>query len=153
SADGLHVFVRSLRDTEDEPFVVCAVNFAISFGLLKIGIDQLHATVIAADGKAFGFLGFSGWGKSTLASTFLDSGYSILTDDMLVTKHVGNALFPFPGPSHLKLYETVARFVTSHHTDRPTINAVSDKLIIPLYREPSTEEAAPLKAFYVLNSP
>jgi hypothetical protein len=153
SPDGRRTLVRSLRGADDEPFLVCAVQFGVSFGLLKVGIEQLHATVIAAQGKAFAFLGYSGWGKSSLASTFLEAGFSVLTDDMLILKKAGDAFYPLPGPSHLKLYQDVAHSVLPDRVAGPGFTAVSDKAIIPLHREASLEKPVPLQCIYVLNRP
>ena len=80
--------------------VVCAV---------KQGHEPLHATVVVVDGKGVAFFGDSGWGKSTLAASFIKAGHSVLTDDLLVIREVDGVLYGFPGPSRIKLFLDVAR--------------------------------------------
>ena len=45
------------------------------------GAIVLHASVVLIGGKAVAFLGDSGWGKSTLATSLHEKGYPLLTDD------------------------------------------------------------------------
>lgn len=51
--------------------------------LMQRWILPLHGSAIAIDGKAYAFVGDSGAGKSTTAAAFLESGYTLLSDDVL----------------------------------------------------------------------
>ena len=52
--------------------------------LRQRGSLVLHGSGVARDGRAVGFIGDSGWGKSTLAATLIKRGWRLLTDDLLV---------------------------------------------------------------------
>ncbi len=52
---------------------------------------MLHGSAVAKDGKAIGFIGHSGWGKSTLAATLVGRGWRLLTDDLLVVAGLPDA--------------------------------------------------------------
>ena len=43
--------------------------------LIKKDIHSLHASAVAVDGKAIAFLGSNGFGKSSLAASFVNAGY------------------------------------------------------------------------------
>jgi hypothetical protein len=51
--------------------------------LMQRRILPLHGSAIAIDGKAYAVVGVSGAGKSTLASTLLNRGYHLLSDDLI----------------------------------------------------------------------
>jgi hypothetical protein len=54
----------------------------------------LHASAVqSADGKAFVFLGESGWGKSTIAASFYRKGYRLISDDCLKLVVRGGRVF------------------------------------------------------------
>jgi len=54
-----------------------------SFALVKMGYEPLHAATVVVDGRAVAFLGASTFGKSSLATCFVASGFPLLTDDTL----------------------------------------------------------------------
>lgn len=55
----------------------------IAAALRQRGLLVLHASCVANGSGAIAFVGFSGWGKSTLAIRFLQEGYRLLSDDVL----------------------------------------------------------------------
>jgi len=64
------------------------------------GREALHASVVARDGRAVAVAGASGSGKSTAALALLDSGWSLVSDDILTFDDAGNAL---PGAPFVRL--------------------------------------------------
>lgn len=52
--------------------------------LLARGLGTCHATALSTDGRAHLLFGFSGTGKSTLASLLLDRGFEFLSDDYAI---------------------------------------------------------------------
>jgi hypothetical protein len=153
AADGRRAVGRSLLAPGDDSFLMYLVGAAISFCLLRYGIEQLHATVIIDGENAFGLLGRSGYGKSTLAGSFLQAGYPILTDDMLVLKREADGLFALPGPSHLKMYRNIARRLFGDRVASFGTNALSRKIVIPLNDDRAFLKPIRLKALYALNPP
>lgn len=51
--------------------------------LMQRRILPLHGSAIAIDGKAYVFIGERGAGKSTIASSFMQKGHLLLTDDVI----------------------------------------------------------------------
>lgn len=74
-----------------DPLYVSAIVTGELFSVLlrQRGLLVLHGSGVARDGRAVGFVGESGWGKSTLASALVDRGWSLLTDDLLVVAGLG----------------------------------------------------------------
>ena len=54
-----------------------------SLMLRQRGLLAIHASCVEINGEAVGFIGNSGWGKSTLANAFYNQGYPLLTDDVM----------------------------------------------------------------------
>jgi len=76
--------------------------------LLKQGIEPLHCTAVVVNGGAVGFLGDCGYGKSSLAAAFLQAGYPLLTDDLLVLKEEGRHFLAYPSFPRIKLFPEMA---------------------------------------------
>lgn len=58
----------------------------LTHALFPRGLYALHAGAIALGGRAVLVLGASGMGKSTVAFTALESGWSVLSDDIVVLR-------------------------------------------------------------------
>jgi hypothetical protein len=136
-----------------ESFLVYLLNGALAIALLKLGSDPLHATVVSAPGKTIGFLGKSGYGKSTLAASFVAAGFSVLTDDLLVLRPEKGRYLAYPGIPRIKLFAKTASSVWGERPRGVAVSHVTKKLIIPLKKGQSLEEAVPLDGLYVLASP
>ncbi|MEW5720510.1 MAG: hypothetical protein AB1817_17940, partial [Chloroflexota bacterium] len=71
------------------------------------GCLTLHAFAVIVNGGAVGWLSHSGNGKSTLAATFVQAGYPLLTDDILPAEIRGDLFIGQPGYPRGRLWETV----------------------------------------------
>jgi hypothetical protein len=104
-------------------------------------------------GRAIGFMGASGAGKSTMAAWFHDRGYNVLADDVcVVTPGEAGVLLAQPGIPRLRLWrdalESSGRNVDDHEhafddADKYNVRTRSDESRSPL----------PLGAIYLLNPP
>jgi hypothetical protein len=74
SADG--VSARNLR--------LYLLGSAFASILHQRGLLPLHANAVIVEGRAIGFMGHPGAGKSTLAAWFHDRGFDVLADDVCV---------------------------------------------------------------------
>ena len=151
-SDGLEILGNPLPKATKEVFSTYLLGQVLSFALLKQGIEQLHCTAIVVDGAAICFLGDCGYGKSTLGASFVQAGYQLLTDDLLVIKPWNEGYLAYPGPARIKLFpKDAARFFEK--SEGLPMNHFTSKLVIPL-RQPSTyRNPIPLGAIYVLNHP
>ena len=64
----------------------------------------LHANVIARSTQAIFLLGPAGCGKSTLTASFLNAGFSLLSDDLAVVRLVDDSLVVEPGIPEIRLW-------------------------------------------------
>jgi hypothetical protein len=130
--DGTRVEARPLEGAIEESFRTYLLGQVLSFALLRQGIEPLHATAVAGPAGAIAFLGETGSGKSTLATAFLSAGFSLLTDDLLVTRRRGEGFEAFPGPMRIKLFPEVAGRVLGLPVVGVPMNPEVTKRVIPL---------------------
>lgn len=69
----------------------------LPFAATLRGLEVLHASAVAADGRAIGFLGRSGAGKTSVALAMRRLGASFLADDVLAVERRGDRLIAHPG--------------------------------------------------------
>ncbi len=155
SADGRQIACHPLNGTAREAFHAYLLGQALSFALLKQGIEPLHATAVVIQGMAVGFVGDCGYGKSSLAAAFLQAGHPLLTDDLLVVKEGGGGFLAYPGPPRIKLFPGMARRLLGKRAAGVRMNTLTPKLVIRLaeHRKMCWGHAAPLRAIYVLTPP
>jgi hypothetical protein len=137
------------RDSFSEAYISYLVSFALSFALLRMGDEALHATVIASKGQAIGLLGESGAGKSTLASYFLENGSRLVTDDLLRVTFRDQSVIAHPGPQRIKLLpESAAQFMQG--ATIAMIPFTMKQLIVPP-ADQRIDASVPLRALYLLD--
>jgi hypothetical protein len=108
---------------------------------------------VVIDGKAVGFLGSSGFGKSSLAACCLEAGHRLLTDDLLVLQETPGGFQAYPGPPRIKLFaEMAGRFLGEAMSGIP-MNSESEKLVMPLDSEKICSDPVPLAALYAITAP
>lgn len=155
STDGRRIACRQLNGASRESFQTYLLAQVLSFALLKRGIEPLHATSVVIDGQAVAFLGDCGYGKSSLGAAFLNVGYPLLTDDLLVLKEQGDRFVAYPGPPRIKLFPAIARRLLGAGMNGTPMNHGTSKLVIPLGENETVlpRGVVPLKAIYVLKPP
>jgi hypothetical protein len=151
SADSRTVTGLTLDGAPEAAFKTYMLGHLISYVLLGLGVETLHAASIVIHGEAIGLLGDSARGKSTLSAAFLQAGYSLLTDDFLVLRRSGDDFVAYPGFPRIKLYEQVARhLIAEDHKGTPMTPHRRTKMIYPLAGH---SEPVRLRALYSLASP
>ena len=155
SGDGYRINCRGLKGASPESFQTYLLGQVLSFALLKQGIEPLHATSVVLDEEAVAFLGDCGYGKSSLGAAFLQVGYPLLTDDLLVLKEKGDRFVAYPGPPRIKLFPEIARSMLGDRVNGTPMNSHTPKLLIPLVRNETVppKYTFPLKAIYILRPP
>jgi hypothetical protein len=148
---GHEVRGRKLGRAPLESFHTYLLGQVVSFALLKQGVEQLHATVVAFEGRGLALTGDCGRGKSTLAAALLKRGGKLLVDDMLVLKPNGRGLLAMPGPPRLKLLPDAAKQAGLSARNAQRMNPLVEKQIFPV-RNPQSEPV-PLDRLYVLSAP
>jgi hypothetical protein len=70
---------------------------ALPFAALLQGLEVFHASAVACDGRAVGFVGPSGAGKTSLALELARRGAQFLADDVLALERRDQQLLAHPG--------------------------------------------------------
>lgn len=112
--NGKEIVCYPIPDTTEDDIRACVLGpvFALYFHLQETQV--LHASAIVIDGQAVAFVDWCGGGKSTLAAAFVQQGYSLLTDDVLVLREMDGVHWSTPGYPVLRLWpEVVARLFGS----------------------------------------
>lgn len=152
SADAREVHGRSLDGRPEAAFRTYMMGHLLSYVLLGLGLETLHAATVVFDGEAVGFLGDSARGKSTLAAACLQAGAQLLSDDFLVLREERGRLMAYPGFPRIKLYERVSQHLMAPGKKGVPMNQdPCPKIVFPM--ENALASAVPLKAFYALASP
>jgi len=154
SADGRRITCRRVEEASLESFQVYMLGQALSFALVRQGLEPLHATAIVVDGHAVAFLGDNAFGKSSLAACFLEAGSRLLTDDLLILRESRRRVLAYPGPPRIKLFPKIARrFLGQAAANRGQMNADTEKLILPIDEHRRCASPIALDAIYTLAAP
>jgi hypothetical protein len=150
SADGRRITCHASDRAEREALEMYLLGPVLSFALVKQGKEPLHASVVELNGRAVGFLGPSGQGKSTLAASLIRAGARLVTDDLLLVRSRGIALCASPGPQRVKLFPEAADACDLSSRSSVAMNPATPKLIFELESIERTVEPVPLAALFVL---
>ena len=115
----------------------------------------LHASAVQlSDGKVIVFLGDTGWGKSTIASSYYENGAQIITDDCLLIKVIDNNVFCVPNYYGLRLYpDSVEAIFKAEAQYQPVAHYTSKGRLILDTTESTIGEPIPVSAMFLLSDP
>lgn len=116
------------------------------------GDPVLHASGIAIDGVAVGFIGPTGRGKSTLAAAFARAGFPFLTDDGLILDPSDTGYCVRPRRPILRLCADSEAAILDRHAPLPEVELWKERLHASA-EIPFHDTAVPLAALYVLAEP
>ena len=122
-----------------------------SFG--QLGKLVLHASSVRLrNGKSIAFLGESGWGKSTLASSFLASGDQLVSDDCLLIERRGDQLIATASYHGVRLFDDSADAIFSRPPEATPVAHYSSKRRRRV-SQPERSESVALDAIFLLRDP
>ena len=114
----------------------------------------LHAgAVTLTKGKTAAFIGQSGWGKSTLVSSFQQQGAELITDDCLMIEQSDNCVLAIPNYYGIRLFDDSIKAIFGEQEDTGDVAHYSSKRRLILPDSGEGKEAAPLQldAIYLLS--
>lgn len=147
---GREIVVDPIPGAEEGLLRLCILGPVLAILLHQRGQLLLHGSAIALAGQAIAFIGYKGWGKSTIAAALHARGHGILTDDLLAISGSGRKCpVVLPGFAQLKLWpETVAALGEPVDT-LPRIDPRWEKRALSVDHG-FHESLLPLKRIYVL---
>ena len=95
--------------------------------LERRGTAMLHASAVATEAGAVAFLATSQSGKSTLAASFVDAGYALLTDDILPVEQRDDAVLAAPGYPQMRMWPEVAAHFLGEYEHLPLVHPAANK--------------------------
>lgn len=102
---GREMIVEPAASVSDRNLRLYLLGSAFAAILHQRGLLPLHANAVVVEGRAIGFMGHPGAGKSTLAAWFHDRGFDVLADDVcVVTAGRDGGLLAHPGIPRLRLW-------------------------------------------------
>jgi hypothetical protein len=125
---------------------------AVSFALVRQGLEPVHAAIVDVGGEAIALLGDCTYGKSTLAAAFLAQGCRLVSDDVLVVGREAARLLAQPGTGRIKLNPDSARALLPGREGTPVFRG-AEKRAFQLDERLAQRKAVPLRAFLVLPPP
>jgi hypothetical protein len=149
-AGGRSITVHRFREIDDEEVQALVGGSLLAALMRQRGLLTLHASAVSDGSSVVGFLGESGWGKSTLAEAFLQRGYEVLTDDQLVLDFDKDSILAHPGPSSIKLRPEAGAALLADYDALPQIAKRSTQRKREIPR--SQTHPLPLARLYVLDS-
>ena len=153
SPDGCRIYYRPLGQFSTASFEAYLLGLLMKAVVIKRGEQSLHASSVIVDGKAVAFLGASGFGKSSLAASFVSVAFPLLTDDVLRLEEDGRGFWAYPGPARLKLLPDEARQCLDGACAGVPMDPMADKWLFPVSAELQCHRGAPLAAIYCLIGP
>lgn len=114
----------------------------------------LHASAVRIDGVAIAFLGETGWGKSTLATSFHMNGYPLLTDDSLLIDQQGKDIIGLPGYVGARLWQDSFEAFADELQPLHELAQYSSKKRLNLHENSKADNyKLPIKAIFILGMP
>lgn len=147
---GLEMLIQPAEGVSPRNLRLYLLGSAFGSILHQRGLLPLHANAVIVEGRAIGFMGHPGAGKSTLAAWFHDRGFDVLADDVcVVTPGPGGTHLAHPGIPRLRLWrealEAGGRDASAYERSFDDM----DKYTVPTDLE-RTLPAVPLSHLYLL---
>jgi hypothetical protein len=116
----------------------------------------LHAGAVTLDnGKTIAFIGQSGWGKSTLVSSFQQQRAKLITDDCLMIEPSNGCAFVIPNYYGIRLLKDSIKAIHGESMDTRDVAHYSNKRRLIMSESRDGKVAVPLQldAIFLLNDP
>jgi hypothetical protein len=145
--------VKCFPDPAASATVVDSVLYGpVRATLLELqGLICLHASAVVLEGAGVGFVGHSGYGKSTVAAAFVAAGYPLLTDDILAVCARGSRCLARPGNQWLRLSPDAASILGPDYRNDTGSGSSKHRVPVNARERELSKKPVPLAALYVLD--
>ena len=146
--DGAGQRVTYYRNPDAPDFVAILIaGSVIAYLLSSAGRLVLHASAVEVDGAALGFVGFSGQGKTTVATLLCAEGYPLVTDDLLPVDPGPDGVTCTPAGIELRVREKVETLLERFSSGAIRGRTLDDRhAVVPLA---TSAERLPLAALVI----
>lgn len=130
---GKTITFSTYGNDNDDKIRLYILGSCLGILLMQKRVLPLHGSAIAIEGKAYAFIGESGAGKSTLASSFVNKGYKLLSDDVVAISLMEENQ-PWVNPSYpqQKLWQESLNAFGLNSTDYQPLFDRTTKFSIPV---------------------
>ncbi|MGI8876338.1 MAG: hypothetical protein ACR2KP_18835 [Egibacteraceae bacterium] len=126
------------------------LGMVLSLYLELAGVPTLHASAVAAGDAAIAFVGAQGAGKTSMAATFLEGGWELLTEDLLALEESGTGVLGHPGYPQMRMWPDQAQHFAGNVDVLEVAHPAFTKRRVPVAPSAFSREARPLASIYVL---
>lgn len=131
--EGKTITFSSCESYNEDKVRLYILGSCLGILLMQRKVLPLHGSAIAIDGKAYAFIGESGAGKSTLASSFVNKGYKLLSDDVVaISLMEENQPFVIPSYPQQKLWQESLNAFGMNSTDYQPLFDRMTKFSVPV---------------------
>ncbi|MFD1952803.1 aldolase [Paenibacillus thailandensis] len=142
-SNGKRITVHPFKNADESKIRLYLLGTCMGVLLVQRGMLPLHGSAVVIRDRAYAIVGESGAGKSTLAATFAQSGYEIVTDDVIAvrfTEGVDSVPLVYPSYPQQKLWNESLEYLGLAASGYESIYDRVDKYAVPLstgfYRKP-----------------
>ena len=146
--DGRQILVQTFGEVDLAALEVYLFGAVLSFSLIKLGWEPIHATVVVVEGRGVALMGQPGEGKSTLAARFIAEGNRVLTDDLLLMDKVDDGFLGRSGLPRLKLNADSFERLAPDLDALGAFNPVSGKMVLRLGDSMFETRSVPIVKLY-----
>ena len=151
--DGNRIFYSPKDNANEEYIKTYILGYALSMLFYQRNMPCIHCSGLRKGDHAILISGKSGSGKSTMASLFLDNGYDLMADDMLVTKVCDNTVYGYPAFPWTKLQRSIVEKRFPDLSKLIYIDEDKDKFLVPWEGEFRTDSAVIDSMFVMIVAP
>lgn len=137
---------KSLSHSAIRLFILTSVMGCL---LYQRKLFAIHGSSIVINGKCVIIAGYSGAGKSSLTSSFIQKGYKFLSDDISVICENNGEIYVQPGYPYRKLHSDSANALSINTGSLEIIDSEEEKYLVPAI-DHYIQEPVPLYALIEL---
>lgn len=154
SADGLRVDSHLAPGCDEATLEHLYCNQIVPLALSRQGELVLHASAVEVDGGCIAFMGTTGQGKSTLATSFATAGHAVLTDDSLRLRWEHGQPQALPSHASVRLWQDSEQALLPwpRHTLAPAVAYTSKARVLAGGSLTFCTEPRPLLAVFHLDA-
>lgn len=139
-------------DRQSHMVEIALLGTVLAFWLERAGIAALHASAVLIDDTAVAFLAHNTGGKTTLAASFVQAGFPLISDDIVPVERRQDVCLARSAYPSMRMWPEQADYFVGSHEDYEFVHPQLAKRRIPLAGSGLGEFHAgvrPLKRLYL----